>query len=354
MRRLHCYLGGLFTALALAACGKPDTTPSAEATATASGDGVELVVYSSRIEQLIKPIFDRYSAQTGVQFRYVTDSAGPLLARLQAEGEHSPADILITVDAGNLWQAAQMDVLAPLQSAVLTENIPPHFRDDQGRWFGMSIRARSIVYASERVNPSELSSYEALADDTWAGRLCLRTSKKVYNQSLVATMIAAHGEAKTEEIVRGWVKNLAVPPFASDNKVIEAIEAGQCDVGLVNTYYLARMKVDNPDLPVDLFWANQDGESPLNRGVHVNISGAGVTRASDNKAAAQALLEWMSGPQAQYDVAELNQEFPVNPASQPSSLIASWGDYKADSVPVSEAGRLQADAIRLMDRAGYR
>ncbi|QQD18050.1 extracellular solute-binding protein [Spongiibacter nanhainus] len=353
MRGLHRYLLILFSALALVACGKP----SGEAEESAAAEPVEtteLVVYSSRIEQLIKPIFDHYTAQTGVQFRYVTDSAGPLLARLKAEGENSPADVLITVDAGNLWQAAQMGVLAPLQSEVLNNNIPAHLRDEEGRWFGLSIRARSIVYASERVDPSELSSYEALADDKWSGRLCLRTSKKVYNQSLVATMIVAHGEAKTEEIVKGWVKNLAVPPFASDNKVIEAIEAGQCDVGLVNTYYLARKKVENPGLPVNLFWANQSGEAPLNRGVHVNISGAGATAASDNQAEVKALLEWLSGPEAQYDVAELNQEFPVNPASKPSSLIASWGDFKADSVPVSEAGRLQADAIRLMDRAGYR
>lgn len=337
----------VLAALGLAAC---ERAPTGEADAS----GPELVVYSSRIEQLIKPIFDDFTASTGIRVRYVTDSAGPLLARLQAEGDSSPADVLLTVDAGNLWQAAQMDVLEPIASPVLEEHIPASLRDEQGRWYGFSIRARSIVYSTERVDPEELSTYADLADPRWSGRLCLRTSKKVYNQSLVATMMVARGEETTENIVKGWVSNLAVPPFASDNKVIEAIAAGQCDVGLVNTYYLARMQAEDPELPVALFWANQQGEGADGRGVHVNISGAGVTRASDNKLAAKQLLEWLSGPEAQADFANLNQEFPVNDLAPPSELLQHWGEFKADQVPVSAAGRLQGDAIRLMDRAGYR
>jgi len=329
--------------LSLVACGRSEE-PS----------GPELVVYSSRIEQLIKPIFDQYTAETGVNIRYVTDSAGPLLARLRAEGENTPADILVTVDVGNLWQAAQQGLLAPQTSSVLNNNVPESLRDPEGRWTGLSIRARTIVYSSERVQPETLSSYEALAEPQWAGRLCLRTAKKVYNQSLVATMISADGAENTERVLAGWVDNLAVPPFSSDNKVIEAIAAGQCDVGIVNTYYLARMKADDPSLPVDLFWANQTGEAPFNRGVHVNISGAGVTAASKQKALAMSLLEWLSEADAQHAFAELNQEFPVNRNTPPSSLLQHWGDFKADQVPVVEAGRLQAEAIRMMDRVGYR
>ena len=327
----------------LVACGRSDE-PS----------GPELVVYSSRIEQLIKPIFDQFTAETGVNIRYVTDSAGPLLARLRAEAENTPADILVTVDVGNLWQAAEQGLLAAQESPVLEGNIPESLRDPNGRWAGFSIRARTIVYSSERVKAEQLSTYEALSEPRWSGRLCLRTAKKVYNQSLVATMISADGAENTERVLAGWVDNLAVPPFSSDNKVIEAIAAGQCDVGIVNTYYLARMKAEKPSLPVALFWANQTGDAPLGRGVHVNISGAGVTVASKQKALAMTLLEWLSEASAQQAFAELNQEFPVNPNTSPSALLKQWGSFKADQVPVVEAGRLQAEAIRMMDRVGYR
>jgi iron(III) transport system substrate-binding protein len=347
MFRVAARLVAILVVVGLAACGR--STPPAD-----SASGPELVVYSSRIEQLIKPIFDDFTKETGIRIRYVTDDAGPLLARMRAEGENSPADMLITVDAGNLWQAAELGVLEPIESAILARNVPPALRDEQGRWFGVSIRARTIVYATDRVKPDELSTYEDLANPEWSGRLCLRTAKKVYNQSLVASLIVALGQEKAEQVVTGWVDNLAVAPFASDNKVIEAIEAGQCDVGLVNTYYLARMLADNPDLPVGLFWANQQGAAPAGRGVHVNISGAGITKASKHKVEALRLLEWMSGPTAQYDFASLNQEYPVNDATAPSELIQQWGSFSADTMPMSEAGRLQGEAIKMMDRAGYR
>jgi len=347
MFRIAARLVTILIVVGLAACGR--NTPPAD-----SATGPELVVYSSRIEQLIKPIFDDFTKETGIRIRYVTDEAGPLLARMRAEGENSPADMLITVDAGNLWQAAELGVLAPIESATLKTNVPPALRDEQGRWYGVSIRARTIVYASDRVKPEELSTYEDLASEQWSGRLCLRTAKKVYNQSLVASLIVALGKEKAEEVVSGWVDNLAVAPFSSDNKVIEAIDAGQCDVGLVNTYYLARMLADDPSLAIGLFWANQQGEGAAGRGVHVNISGAGVTKASKHKAEAQRLLEWMSGPAAQFDFASLNQEYPVNDATEPSALIQQWGSFSADTMPIGEAGRLQGEAIKMMDRVGYR
>ncbi|HEY8540396.1 MAG TPA: extracellular solute-binding protein, partial [Steroidobacteraceae bacterium] len=197
----------------------------------------EIVVYSARNEQLIKPVFDRYTAETSVQIRFVTDDAGPLIERLAAEGENSPADVLLTVDAGELWHAAERGLLRPIDSEILAANIPETLRDPQNRWFGFSVRARTIVYSTERVKPEELSTYEALAEPRWKGKLCLRTSKKVYNQSLVAMLIAQHGEEQTEKIVRGWVENLATDVFSNDTQVMEAIAAGQCDVGIVNTYY---------------------------------------------------------------------------------------------------------------------
>lgn len=325
----------------IVACSEPAT------------EAPELLVYSARKEHLIKPLFDRFSEQTGIQVRYVTDSAGPLLTRLQAEGDNSPADILMTVDAGNLWQAAEVGVLAPLQSTMLTNNVPAHLRDGNNQWFALTIRARTLVYNTDKVQPADLTSYEDLATEQWQGHLCLRTSKKVYNQSLVATMIAAQGLEQTEQIVAGWVANLARAPFANDTAVMDAVALGQCDVGIVNTYYYGRLMSEKPNLPLALFWPNQQGQDAAGRGVHINVSGAGVTKASNNKAQAQQLIEWLTTAEAQTILMNLNQEYPVNSTVPHNEILQSWGEFKADTVPVSEAGRLQAEAVKLMDRVGY-
>ena len=178
----------------------------------------DVVVYSARNEQLIKPLFDAYTKETGVNVKFITDKEGPLLARLKAEGVNTPADMLMTVDAGNLWQASEEGLLRSVKSKVLESNIPEYLQDPDKQWFGLSVRARTIVYNKNAVKPSDLSTYEDLANPKWKGRLCLRTSKKVYNQSLVAMMIYEHGEAKTEEVLEGWVKNLATSPIADDTK----------------------------------------------------------------------------------------------------------------------------------------
>lgn len=308
-----------------------------------------VVVYSARNEQLIKPLFDAFTRETGVPIRFITGDAAVLTQRLAAEGRTTPADVLMTVDAGELWNAADRGLLRPLDSRILQANVPASLRDPGRRWFGLSQRARTIFYAPARVDPAQLSGYEALAAPQWRGRLCLRTSKKVYNQSLVAMLIAAQGEARTERIVRGWVANLAAPPFANDNQVLEAIAAGQCDVGIVNTYYYGRILRERPDFPVRPYWADQDG-----RGVHVNVSGAGVTRHSRRPAEAQRLLEWLSAGEAQQRFAALNMEYPVNAAVAPDPLVQAWGSFRASPLNVAEAGRLQPAAVRLMDRAGYR
>ncbi|MDQ2076086.1 extracellular solute-binding protein [Marinimicrobium sp. ABcell2] len=308
-----------------------------------------ITVYSARAEHLISPLFDRYTEETGIEIRYITDNAGALIQRLKAEGGNTPADILLTVDAGNLWQASQEGLFQPLDSEIIEAHIPAHRRADNGDWTGLSVRARTLVYSTARVDPSELSTYEALAEPQWEGRLCLRTSKKVYNQSLVATMINTLGEDETENIVRGWVSNLATDPFANDTATMEAIAAGQCDVAIVNTYYFGRLQRSNPEIPLALFWPNQDG-----RGVHINVSGGGITRHAKNPDGARALLEWLAGEQAQYQFAEVNQEYPANPRVDVSEEVAAWGDFRADDVNVEVAGRLQSDAIRLMDRARYR
>ncbi|UVJ44233.1 extracellular solute-binding protein [Pseudomonas sp. LS1212] len=308
----------------------------------------EVVVYSSRIDELIKPVFDAYTAKTGVKVKFITDKEAPLMQRIKAEGENATADLLLTVDAGNLWQAEQMGILQPIKSPVIDANIPPQYRASSGDWTGLSLRARTIAYSTERVKPEELSTYEALADKQWEGRLCLRTAKKVYNQSLTATMIETHGAQKTEEILKGWVNNLSTDVFSDDVAVLEAINAGQCDVGIVNTYYYGRLHKQKPNLPVKLFWPNQ-----ADRGVHVNLSGIGLTKYAPHPEAAKALVEWMTGPEAQKQFAEINQEFPANPKVAPSAEVAGWGTFKADTLPVEVAGKRQAEAIRLMDRAGW-
>ncbi|WP_010489371.1 extracellular solute-binding protein [Pseudomonas sp. S9] len=308
----------------------------------------EVVVYSSRIDELIKPVFDAYTAKTGVPIKFITDKEAPLIARLKAEGANTPADMLITVDAGNLWQAEQAGVLQPFKSATIDANIPSQSRSSPDSWTGLSLRARTIFYSTERVKPSELSTYEALADKNWEGRLCLRTSKKVYNQSLTATLIETHGEAKTEEIIKGWVNNLATDVFADDTALLQAIDAGQCDVGITNTYYYGRLHKANPDLKVKPFWPNQQ-----DRGVHVNLAGAGITKNAPHAEAAKKLLEWMTTEEAQALFAGLNQEFPANPKVPASEEVQAWGTFKADAIPVEVAGKRQAQAIMLMDRAGW-
>jgi len=320
------------------------TLPAAAAAAAET-----LVVYSARNEQLIKPVFDAYTHETGVTIKFTTGDAAVLIERLAAEGRNSPADLLMTVDAGELWNAAERGLLRPVSSKVLADNVPAHLRDPQNRWFGLSMRARTIFFSPQRVDAGKLSTYEALAAPAWKGRLCLRTSKKVYNQSLVATMIAAHGEAKTEQVVRGWVANLATDVFANDTQLLEAIAAGQCDVGIANTYYYGRIVKERSDFPVKVFWANQGAG-----GTHVNISGAGITQHSRRAQAAQRFLEWLSSGKAQAHFAAVNMEYPANPAAPIDPLVASWGSFEQSLINVAEAGRLQPAAVRLMDRAGYR
>jgi iron(III) transport system substrate-binding protein len=309
----------------------------------------ELIIYSARNEHLIEPLFEKYEKETGVSIRFITDKAGVLIQRLKAEGGRSRADILITVDAGNLWYAAQQGLFYPISSPVLEANIPPHLRDPENRWFGLSVRARTIVYSTDRVDPGNLSTYQALGDLEWKDRLVLRTSKKVYNQSLVAMLIAEQGVDETEKIVRSWVGNLLSAPYSSDTKVMGAILAGKGDVGIVNTYYYGRLLRDKPDLPLALFWPDQSGT-----GVHINVSGAGVLSTSNQKPRAVHFLEWLSSPEAQKVFAEANMEYPATPGINTHPIVNSWGTFRPNTMNLTQAGELQTEAIKLMDRADYR
>ena len=310
---------------------------------------VDVMVYSARKERLLLPLLQAYKLETGVEVSYLTDAAEPLLSRLKTEGAATEADILLTVDAGHLWHAAQLGVLAAVDSKRLQHNIPENLRDPNHRWYGLSVRARTMVYNREWVNPGDLSTYEDLADPKWKGHLCLRTSEKIYNKSMVAMMIAQHGEAVIEPIIKGWVANLAQPVFSSDTKLLDAIEAGKCNVGIVNTYYFGRSIRGNPGSSLALFWANR-----VSGGTHINISGAGITKHAKHPASALKLLEWFSTENAQKLFAKLNMEYPANPRVKPDAMLASWGNFKQEAHNVSLAGEFQADAVKLMKRAGYR
>ncbi|MEN6670817.1 extracellular solute-binding protein [Psychrobacter sp. B38] len=315
----------------------------------ADADSHIVTIYSSRNEQLIKPLLDRYTEKTGVKVELVTDSIGPLLARLKAEGQNTPADMLLTVDAGNLWQATQEGLLQPVASEVLEANVPAKYRDPKGQWTGLSLRARTIFYDPSKVTADQLSTYADLADPKWQGKLCLRSSKKVYNQSLVASMIEHLGAEKTEAVIRGWVDNLATDVFSDDTALLEAIAAGQCEVGIANSYYYGRLLEEKPNFPVKLFWANQ-----ATTGTHTNISGAGVVAGSDNPDDTLKLIEWLSSDEAQGIYASSDKEFPVKEGVDESEMLRSWGQFKKDDINVQKFGELQTQAIQMMDKAGYK
>ena len=312
-------------------------------------DSSELTVYTSRQPQLIEPIVEQFTNETGIKVNLLSGNAQELMERIDIEGEDSPADIFMTVDAGVLWQAAERDILAKIDSEILNENIPAHLRDSKNEWFGLSKRARTIVFSSDQFKDNDFSTYEDLADPKWKGKLCLRTSKKVYNRSLIASMIDAYGFDKSKEVVSGWISNLATEVFSNDTNALKAVSSGQCGITIVNTYYLARL-LDDPEYNnLSLFWANQS-----DRGVHVNISGAGVVKTSKNKKNAVLLLEYLSSNKAQDFYASANKEYPVLIGAKIDESIENWGSFSEHTINVSKLGSLQKEAVFLAQEVGYK
>ena len=315
----------------------------------------EVNVYSARKEDLIKPLLDKFTVKTGIKVNLVTGKEDALLERLKREGRNSPADLLLTSDAGRLHRAQEAGMLAPLESAVLNKLVPAGYRDPKGYWFGLSVRARPIAYATQRVHANELSTYEALADRKWKGRICIRSSDNIYNQSLVASMIAQRGVAATETWAKAFVANFARPPVGGDRDQVLAAAAGQCDVAVVNTYYLAAMLNDKDAAQreaaqkLTVFWPNQN-----DRGAHVNVSGIGVTAAARHRASAVRLIEYLASDEAQTWYAEVNHEYPIRPALAPSKTLASFGKFKPEGLSLHLLGQHNAEAVRLMDRAGWK
>lgn len=310
-------------------------------------DPADIQVYSAR-QYGVESAFDDFTEQTGktVEFIFAEDAA--LLARLQAEGDESPADVFITVDAGALWNAEQAGVFAPTDSAVIEEAVPAEYRDPEGLWTSLALRARTVIYNPDRVDPADfdpVDTYGSLADPQWRDRVCMRDAEQAYTQSLVAQMIAERGEEATREVVDGWLAN-GTEIMSNDVALIEAVDAGTCDVAIVNHYYLAR-ELEERDLDVELFWASQEGT-----GTHVNVSGAGVVATSDNPTDAQELVEWLA-TEGQTDFLAGNHEFPVNPAVEPDELAAAFGEFEPAPFDPEAYGAGNATAVELLAEAGY-
>ena len=315
----------------------------------------EVNLYSARKEELIKPLLDRFTDETGIQVNLVTGKDDALLERLKSEGLNSPADLFNTADAGRLYRARAANVLQPVASEALAEAVPENLRDPEGYWFGLSQRARPVFYVTDRVNPGELSTYEDLADPRWRGRICVRSSNNIYNQSLVASMIATRGEQATETWVRGLVANFARPPRGGDRDQIKAAAAGLCVLAIANTYYYGMMLSGSDESQkeaagrVAIFWPNQ-----ADRGTHVNVSGSGLTAAARTRDSALKLMEYLVSPEAQRWYAETNHEYPVRERVEWSDQLESWGHFKADTINLSVLGENNPAAVMLMDRAGWR
>lgn len=315
----------------------------------------EVNLYSARKEALIKPLLDRFTQQTGIAVNLITGNADALLKRMQIEGKNSPADLLITTDAGRLHRAKEAGLTTAIESDALAKLVPVSYRDKDKHWYGLSLRARPIVYVKGKVNPDNLSSYDALKDPKWKGRICIRSSNNIYNQSLVASMIAHNGADATESWASAFVKNFARPPKGGDRDQIKAAAAGMCDIAVVNTYYLAGM-VESKDTKeqaaakkVAVFWPDQSGN-----GTHVNVSGAAIMKAAKHKANAIKLIEFLASDASQEWYAETNGEYPIRDGIAISDTLKSWGSFKKDDLQLNLLGKYNPDAVRLMDRAGWR
>jgi iron(III) transport system substrate-binding protein len=305
--------------------------------ATSGSSSEALGIYSARSHYGEEQPFEDFAAETGTDLSLRGGSATELYERIRAEGESTPADVLITVDAANLWRATEAGLLEPVESAELDRLVPPELRDPEGHWYGLLLRARTIMRSAERVGPQEVTTYDGLGDPRWRGRLCLRSGTSEYNVSFVADRLAKDGPEATERMLRSWMDN-DPEILGSDVDVLEAIADGDCDVGLTNHYYLAREKEEAPDFPVEPVWADQDG-----RGTHVNLSGLGVVKGSDQQTEATDLMEFLVSPEQQRVFSENNHEFAVD----------GGVDFETDPIDVERAGARLDEALTLMDEVGW-
>ena len=314
----------------------------------------EVNVYSYRQPILINPFFEEFTKLTGTKVNVLHAKKG-LLERLISEGANTPADLVLTVDISRLKQFVEKNILIPIESKILQKNIPAHLRDSKNRWFALSKRARIVTVSKERVTPGAIINIEDLADPKWKGKICTRPGSHAYNRSLLASIVAAHGEAGAEEWAKGLVKNLARKPEGNDRAQAKAIFEGVCDIAVMNTYYYGKMKFNEKNTEqkdwanaINLVFTNQN-----ERGNHINVAGGGVVKYSKNKENAIALLEFLTTPKAQALYASMNYEYPVNPTMSLSDELKSWGEFKEDELPIEKLAELAPIAQKIIDRVGW-
>ncbi|MCC5932237.1 MAG: Fe(3+) ABC transporter substrate-binding protein [Cyclobacteriaceae bacterium] len=321
---------------------------------TARKDAV-VNVYTHRHYDIDKEIFAKFTEETGIQVNVVSASADELIKKMELEGSRSPADVLITVDAGRLQRAREMGLLQSVQSEYLNKNIPSKFIDTDNQWFGLTYRARIIVYSLDRVDPSEIETYEGLTDEKWKGRVLVRSSDNIYNQSLMASMIVHKGEEQALQWAQGIVGNLAREPRGNDRDQVKAVVAGQGDLALVNTYYLGLMAQSEIEeeqkvySQIGIIFPNQK-----DRGTHINLSGAGVAKYSPNKENAIRFIEFMASPEIQKVFAGSNHEYPVVKNIDWSEIVNSWGEFVEDEIKLELLGQYNRDAVMIFDKAGWK
>ncbi|MGB0732864.1 MAG: Fe(3+) ABC transporter substrate-binding protein [Pontibacterium sp.] len=322
---------------------------------TAHAEDTEVNIYSYRQPFLIQPLLDAFTEETGITTNVLYASKG-IVEKLEREGRNSPADVLLTSDIGALYQATTMNLLQPIESQTLETNIPAQYQDPQNRWFGLTARSRIIYASKDRVKDGEISTYEDLADPKWEGRICTRSGKHTYSLSLIASMIAEHGEEKAGEWLSAVKNNLARKPQGNDRAQVKAVKDGVCDIALGNTYYFGKM-LTNQKEPEQIEWAksvNLVFPNQQERGAHMNVSGAGVTANAPHKEAAIKLIEFLSGEKAQEMYAASNFEFPVRPNTQWSPLLVEYmGEFKADDINLQTIGELRKPASKLVDKVGF-
>jgi iron(III) transport system substrate-binding protein len=315
--------------------------------ATSGSAGDELTVYTARSHYVDEQPFEDFAAETGDELTLFGGGASELYERLRNERSDPRADVLITVDAANLWRAEQAGLLEPISSAQINRNVPERLRDPGGRWFGLTVRARTIMRSTKRVPPTAVTTYEGLGDPRWKGELCLRSATSEYNVSFVADRIAKYGEAATRRMLERWMAN-APRILGSDVEVLKAIASGDCDVGFTNSYYLGRELEEDKGFPVAPVWADQ-----RRRGTHLNISGVGVVKGAPQEREAKNLVTFLTSREQQEVLARNNHEFPVDPGGQPTKEIARFGTFKRDPIDVAGAGGHLGDAVRMMSRVGW-
>ncbi len=311
----------------------------------------EVNVYSYRQPFLIEPIFNAFTAETGIEVNTVFAKKG-LVERLKNEGRNSPADLLLTTDSGPLYQAVEQGLTQAVNSELLEGNIPAEFRDPEGHWFGLSTRARLIVTSKDRVEASAIQDYEDLAKEDFKSQICTRSGKHTYMVALNASIIAHHGIEQASDWLSGVKSNLARKPQGNDRGQVKAITQGECDIAIINSYYIGKMLADDEQKAwaesVNIIFPNQS-----NRGTHMNISGASLTAGAPNREEAIQLIEFMSSDTAQSIYAETNYEYPVKADVAWSDLVKSWGTFKTDELPLAEIARYRSDAVKLADKVGY-